>query len=125
MAVTAVKAVVNARGGFLEVKDHEEPAKPGHFLAAIPFGQAAPCDMWIPWCNSAEMFLGAHYITIGQQFTQPTFYWLYQRDEKVMYQELEWWKDAAKRPVPGYSDVGGDRVLVVNSAGLFLSKVGL
>jgi hypothetical protein len=112
MPVTAIKGVINQTQYSVQVKDHEEPTKLGHYIELSP-REGKPCDMWVPWCTSPNDFLGAHYITV--QFSSSMKVWIWQRDGKVIYALKESFSSPTN-PVGGTAQEGGNRVVVLTTS---------
>jgi hypothetical protein len=127
MGVTAIAGIINKTTGAVTVKTWElsatgigQPSTPVE--VQVPAGQSVTWGHWVPWCTSQTAFInGQHYITIQIQSPAKTWY-LWQSNEnwqdRVRYNDQPWWKPNAT-PVPGVSEVDGDRVLEVNADGSF------
>ena len=114
MPVTAIKGFINQTQYPVEVKDHEDPTKPGHYLQ-LKAREGKPCDMWVPWCSSSTDFLGAHYITVQFNNTSPpTKIWIWQRDGKVEATSTESFS-APRRSSRRDVQEGGNRVVVLSA----------
>lgn len=64
MGVTAIKKAVNESSLYtVVITNLENPTKAGNRVS-LARGGSSPCDIWIPWCTSADDFLNNRYIKI-------------------------------------------------------------
>jgi hypothetical protein len=123
MPTTGIKLVVNAWTSTIEVKDHEDPAKPGH-LVQVSVNSGKGCDMWVPWCNNASDFLGAHYITV-KPAGQPVKYWIYQSGEQVVCVDVEKYVSTPDRRVLAMGTGGNHALFIMTSGAPSLARIGI
>jgi hypothetical protein len=123
MATTAIKAIVNASTFSVAVKDHEDPAKAGHYVQ-VSGGADKGCDMWVPWCTNPTDFLGAHYITLEAGGWPVRKYWMWQTGSAVVSHPYEDFSPYAAR-VLGAWWVGGERALLITPQSFRLAQIGI
>jgi hypothetical protein len=123
MGVAAIKAILNTTGSIVTVKDHEDPAKAGHYVQVRPNDDEA-CDMWVPWCNNSTDFLAGHYITVEGTGLPDKKYWIWQFDSYIKFYTSERWSPYAKS-VPGSSYGNKNKVVLIMPTGLRFANIDM
>jgi len=110
--ITTIVGIENRSSGSIDVVSQENPGSG----VRVQIGQTVPARINIPWCTSQGDFEGGHYIRMDGP--PGGFYYLWQSNEnwqdRVRFADKPWWKPGAT-PVPGVSEVNGERILVINA----------
>jgi hypothetical protein len=118
--ITKILSLVNSTGGRVSIQCYENPEHPGNSAVAEP-NSTAPCNMWIPWCLSADDFARGKHIVVSVQ-ARPT-YWIWQGNrsdgDAVRYSMTGQFHDPGDH-IPGQDYPGGERHLDVMTGGLRL-----
>lgn len=123
LGVAAIKAILNTTGSTVTVKDHEDPAKAGHYVQ-VPANEDRACDMWVPWCNNPTDFLGAHYITLEGSGLPDRKVWIWQFDSYIRFTTFEQWVERA-RHVPGSNWGSKNKVVLVMPTGFRFAAIDM
>lgn len=116
MGVTAIKALVNNSSVAVNLQDFENPDKQGNSCTAQP-GETAACDIWIPWCTSAEDFSAGKFIAMSiPADVEGATQWIWQEavngNDRVRFNVNPFYHPDAT-VVPGDSTVDGDRIITI------------
>jgi hypothetical protein len=121
VAVTAIKALVNASPYNAYIKNLEHPDDTGGNGVAlrIPSGAGpTPCNMWIPWADDEGTFAANHHIEVGFEpgtSQSANVYYIWQHGDYVRLSvNVGFINDAAL--IGGHPGVGGDWTLTIAEA---------
>lgn len=123
MSVTAITFAVNPTSAIVNIVNYENPNHSGNNVSLTPnTSMGTPqCNMWLPYCDTAEQFSKGKYIHVKIK-SGNTDYYLWQQGDYVRFNnKKEWIKDGPK--VPGTSEIIGNRTVTFSeNGGLTFSK---